>query len=62
MQIECGAQFSVALTATGQVKQYLKKLFNKLMYTFMVVTHLHFSNYYFLNVRYGLGVKVNTTD
>jgi len=25
VQIECGAQFSVALTATGQVKQYLKK-------------------------------------
>jgi len=56
VQIECGAQFSVALTATGQVK-YIFIIF------FLHNLNICIYNYYFISfVRCGLGVKVSTTD
>lgn len=50
VQIECGAQFSVALTVTGQVKPQLFIIYI-LLYT-----------YYFIYIRSGHGVKANITD
>jgi len=52
VQIECGAQFSVALTATGQVKPQL----------FIIYIYILLHTYYFMHIRSGHGVKANITD